>query len=140
MGFAPILSLCLTFWFYTNKQMFGNKIDVIDTDSQIVMSHHFVEAISLNSYGLNLFDILVLLLAIVILIWLKVKEIYEDNKDELRNDIKNKLGSLIKKKVKKYPKYIESLKDQDIAEVIDDEGNFNRKGFQILSDDIFEVG
>ena len=30
----------LTFWQYTNQQMFDNKIDKIHTQDEIVISHH----------------------------------------------------------------------------------------------------
>ena len=42
MTICPVISLMLTFWLYTNKQMFGNKIDIIQTQDDILLSHHLI--------------------------------------------------------------------------------------------------
>jgi len=42
MALVPIWSLMLTFWIYTNQQMFDNKIDTLKFQSGIVKSHHFI--------------------------------------------------------------------------------------------------
>ena len=39
---CPVFTLALTLWFYTNKQMFGNTIDNVQTMDEIIMSHHLL--------------------------------------------------------------------------------------------------
>ena len=55
MSFAPIASLILTFWLYTNKQMFDNIIDKIKTHDEVRLSHHFLSTINFDQseHGLN---------------------------------------------------------------------------------------
>jgi hypothetical protein len=39
---VPLISLPMTYWLYTNKQMFDNKIDPIKTLNETVRSHHLI--------------------------------------------------------------------------------------------------
>ena len=32
----------MSFWMYTNLQMFGNTIEPVDSQSQIILSHHLI--------------------------------------------------------------------------------------------------
>ena len=40
MAIAPLFSLLVSFWLYTNKQMFDNKIDKISSQNELELSHH----------------------------------------------------------------------------------------------------
>ena len=51
MTYMPILSLMVTFWLYTNKQMFGNSIDPLQTQDEVTLSHHSVFEISWSKLG-----------------------------------------------------------------------------------------
>lgn len=42
ISWIPIFSLMLSFWMYTNVQMFSNTIDEVDSQSQITYSHHML--------------------------------------------------------------------------------------------------
>lgn len=42
---VPIFSLSITFWIYTNKQMFDNKIEVINSLNQIRKSFHTINTL-----------------------------------------------------------------------------------------------
>lgn len=40
--FAPLIGLCVSIWAFSNRQMFENKIDPINSADQVVLSHHLL--------------------------------------------------------------------------------------------------
>ena len=49
MSVAPIVSLSILFWQYTNKQMFDNRIDKIQVDNEARLSHHHISELEWQS-------------------------------------------------------------------------------------------
>lgn len=116
MSCAPLLSLFLTFWLYTNKQMFDNVIDQIKTHDEVRLSHHFFSTINFDQseHGLNRNDLVALVLSSIFVCIIGfvtfIRERY--NNDTLEKFTFRK---------RRLPNYYKSMKFQDCQEVLEDE-------------------
>ena len=69
------ISFGLMLWQYTNKQMFGNRIDRMEAENEVILSHHFIKDI-LQWEGLKVGNKVLLSLIFVSLIALPIAAIY----------------------------------------------------------------
>lgn len=71
MNYLPVFSLGVTFWLYTNRQMFGNDIYPLHTRDEVTFSNHnFNTAFSdLSAAHIVLLVLIPVILAIQILDW-----------------------------------------------------------------------
>ena len=79
MTLAPLISLFFTFWVYTNKQMFDNKIDTITSHNEIVLSHHLLSNINLSKLPTSSLALLMMVM-FFILFWIGYYLFHKFNK------------------------------------------------------------
>jgi hypothetical protein len=62
------LSLLVTFWIYTNKQMFSNVIDPVDSQDQITYSHHLITNFKWKDLQIHQKEILIAIIIFSVLL------------------------------------------------------------------------
>lgn len=131
MSFAPIISLTFTFWLYNNQQMFGNQIDPIKNQNDLILSHHTFSSLKWARFNSN--EKLIIYSIFVFGIYLTTDNFYQ---------------TFLKRKEKKafetdpkstVPKYWSVLKTNECAQIVEDEQNFRKLGFKCMDNEQLEI-
>ena len=128
MSFTPIIVLMLMFWWYTNQQMFDNKIDKIHTQDEIILSHHIPTDVKwkllTQDQKLLLFGLIACSVAVLIheISIKKFKNIFKSDYRSTRHQL--------------MPDYFQALKNHDAEEFIDEEYEFRKLGYKSLEEDV----
>lgn len=94
---APPLSIAISTWAYSNRQMFENKIDPINTVGEVILSHHLLTDHKYPNHPHVLLLKFALLCCVIIIVFISI------NQDIISKALKSK-------KVKDMPDYTDALK------------------------------
>lgn len=103
--------------------MFANKIDEIQTQSEIILSHHFMSDIAWSQLDNGQKALLIaFILSVLIVVGRELYEIYRD------------IYKLDRFQDATLPNYFYGLKKNDLREFLDEEIAFRAYGFHLLED------
>jgi hypothetical protein len=140
VAWCPLIAMAVTFWLYTNKQMFGNTVDPIETQNEITLSHHLVGDVKWKNLNEVQKQALIAMAAFGL-----VTVFYKLYWYNVLGEIKKLCNcgcfdthEKIKYQSNKLPPYIEALKKKDIREFLENERQFKEYKVQCLDKELVD--